>query len=223
MPARVSSAIVYIRLAIETCVPCEALAGVVVEMVFANAAVLARVRGAFVNVKVATFTAIARPAVADELVEAIFAGSTVQTRVGGAFVDVAQTAGIVVTSGTFTFETVDEVYADTTIGARVGSALVDVRLAMDSSVARQAFARVPKNSNSITEQPIYLLIGDILGSRDIQSLPIDSVHAFCTISTGVAVALVDIDFAVESGRSWATAALISVDEILTVATILARG
>lgn len=58
--------------------------------------------------------------------------------------------------------------------------------------------------------------------KDSKNVPINSVNTFSSISTGIAITLVDVDLTIGPARARATSALIPIDEILAVALVLAR-
>jgi hypothetical protein len=52
--------------------------------------------------------------------------------------------------------------------------------------------------------------------------PVYTIYTFCTVATWIAVTLIDVDLTVRARGAWLAAALVAINEVLTVSSKLAR-
>ena len=132
----------------------------------------ARIAGALVDVGLAVLAGESGDAVARVTVDSVDAGGTIAARIAETFVDVVLAVASRRARLTTTLVTADEVLAMSAKLTGIRFALVDLRLAKETVVARMTLA----------------------------SEGIDSVDAIAVVARR-ALAVVDVDFAIESGES----------------------
>jgi len=185
--------LVKVNLAQRALISRQACARVAINKIIASRPVLARDRCTLKDIIIAPHTSVAGGAFTFERSNKVSAG-TAHTRRPRTLVDVNLAMGALEPRLAGAGVPVDTVQASRAIEAQIGSAFVEVDLAVTSNIPRSAVAKI-------------------------------AIYQICTVPTmytGIALALLDVDFTSCTGKSRLADALITVDVVNAAAIIVTR-